>query len=68
MGEDSGCKLEASRIVKRIVELAEDSRIKLQSLFVTLVKALAATSPKIPCEERISEFTSYLEQLETDKH
>jgi hypothetical protein len=60
-------KSQAVRIIKRILLLAEDNRIKLQSLFVTLVKALAGSSPVSTVEDRLAEFGNYLEQLETDK-
>ena len=51
---------QAMGIIKRIMALAEDNRIKLQSLFVTLVKALSASSAICACEERLGEFVNYL--------
>ena len=51
---------QAMGIIKRILALAEDNRIKLQSLFVTLVKALSASSAICACEERLGEFVNYL--------
>lgn len=47
--EGNNSKAQAMGIIKRILILAEDNRIKLQSLFVTLVKALASSSPICNC-------------------
>lgn len=53
--------------MKRILALSEGNRVKLQSLFCTVMKALSLSSPMLRCEERLAEFSNYLEQLESDK-
>lgn len=60
-------RLQAVKIIKRILILADDNRIKLQSLFVTLIKALSFKNPLSRCEERLAEFSNYLQQLQNDK-
>jgi hypothetical protein len=47
--DGNNSKTQAMGTIKRILILAEDNRIKLQSLFVTLVKALASSSPICNC-------------------
>ena len=53
--------------MQRILALAEGNRVKLQSLFCTVMKAVGLSSPVLRCEERLAEFSNYLEQLENDK-
>lgn len=53
----------AVKLMKRIVGLAEGNRMKLQSLFVTLLKSLSSTSSGLKVEERLADFSNYLDQL-----
>jgi hypothetical protein len=53
----------AVKIMKRIIGLAEGNRMKLQSLFVTLLKSLIPSSSSLKIEERLGDFSNYLDQL-----
>jgi hypothetical protein len=53
----------ADKIMKRIIGLAEGNRMKLQSLFVTLLKSLIPSSSSLKIEERLGDFSNYLDQL-----
>ena len=50
-------------LMRRVVGLAEGNRMKLQSLFVTLLKSLSSTSSNLKVEERLGDFSNYLDQL-----
>ena len=51
------------KLMRRIIGLAEGNRMKLQSLFVTLLKSLSSTSSSLRVEERLADFSNYLDQL-----
>jgi hypothetical protein len=51
------------KLMRRVVGLAEGNRMKLQSLFITLLKSLSSTSSSLKVEERLGDFSNYLDQL-----
>ena len=51
------------KLMRRVVGLAEGNRMKLQSLFVTILKSLSSTSSNLKVEERLGDFSNYLDQL-----
>lgn len=51
------------KLMRRVVGLTEGNRMKLQSLFVTLLKSLSSTSSSLKVEERLGDFSNYLDQL-----
>ena len=54
------CKIHAMKIMKRMLVLADGNRVKLQSLFCTVMRVMSSSSPILRCEDRLAEFSNYL--------